>query len=370
MSNQSGVARGFFTLPQLWDAVTELVRQLDDAGVRLDGFYWCPHHPDGTVDGYALSCTCRKPDRGCCCARRGARRRPGRPGWSATSSTTSRRAAGPGAGRCWSTTAARRSGRRPPCASPTTSRPTSGGRPPHPRGGAGAEAAARTAGTGDEGGDAEGRRRRTGTEEPAGMTTANLSELINAFPHLRVAVIGDVMVDAYLEGASRRLCREAPVPAVEIESRHDEPGGAANAAANVRALGAAVRLLGVAGDDLEGRSLRETLRRDDVGDDGLVVQPHRRDHRETARGRAGSDAAALRRWRHHRGRARSGGAAPGRPRRRGRRADAVLVSDYGYGTLTPAVLERLGRSSAAAPRPVVVDAEGTGCGTPRSASRP
>ena len=61
VSNQSGLARGYFTLPQLWDAVTELVRQLDDAGVRLDGFYFCPHHADGTVDGYALACGCRKP---------------------------------------------------------------------------------------------------------------------------------------------------------------------------------------------------------------------------------------------------------------------------------------------------------------------
>ena len=189
------------------------------------------------------------------------------------------------------------------------------------------------------------------------MTTANLSELIRAFPHLRVAVIGDVMVDAYLEGASRRLCREAPVPAVEIESRHDEPGGAANAAANVRALGAAVRLLGVVGDDLEGRSLRETLRRDDVGDDGLVVQPHRRtiakqrvvaqgqlllrlDHGDTTAVEREAEAQllaaldAVHGW-----------------------ADAVLVSDYGYGTLTPAVLERLGALQRSAPRPVVVDAK-------------
>jgi histidinol-phosphate phosphatase family protein len=64
VSNQSGVARGYFaeeTLAGVWQRVTEL---LGAAGVPLAGCYYCPHHPDGTVTRYAVTCDCRKPHAG------------------------------------------------------------------------------------------------------------------------------------------------------------------------------------------------------------------------------------------------------------------------------------------------------------------
>lgn len=61
VSNQPGVALGRFPEAAL-DAVGErLAALLEEEGVRLDGFYYCPHHPHGAVPGYARSCTCRKP---------------------------------------------------------------------------------------------------------------------------------------------------------------------------------------------------------------------------------------------------------------------------------------------------------------------
>ena len=61
ISNQSGVARGYFPESALV-AVEERSRQmLADAGVPLTGFYYCPHHPDGVVLEYAIACDCRKP---------------------------------------------------------------------------------------------------------------------------------------------------------------------------------------------------------------------------------------------------------------------------------------------------------------------
>jgi D-glycero-D-manno-heptose 1,7-bisphosphate phosphatase len=61
VSNQSGVARGYFE-PEALDAVArQLGVLLADCGVRLDGFYYCPHHPQGTVSHYARTCGCRKP---------------------------------------------------------------------------------------------------------------------------------------------------------------------------------------------------------------------------------------------------------------------------------------------------------------------
>lgn len=64
ISNQSGVAHGFFQEPAL-EAVTDQLRQLlQPFDVAIDGVYYCPHHPDGSVPGYAVSCSCRKPQPG------------------------------------------------------------------------------------------------------------------------------------------------------------------------------------------------------------------------------------------------------------------------------------------------------------------
>ena len=64
VSNQSGVARGLFTVDAL-EAVRERLQGLfDDLGAHLDGFYWCPHHPAGRVSEYAVLCRCRKPEPG------------------------------------------------------------------------------------------------------------------------------------------------------------------------------------------------------------------------------------------------------------------------------------------------------------------
>jgi D-glycero-D-manno-heptose 1,7-bisphosphate phosphatase len=64
VSNQSGVARGFFT-ENVVDAVHErMATLLAEGGARIDAYYYCPHHPDGKVPEYAQTCSCRKPGRG------------------------------------------------------------------------------------------------------------------------------------------------------------------------------------------------------------------------------------------------------------------------------------------------------------------
>ena len=64
VSNQSGVARGFFT-ENVVDAVHErMATLLAEGGARIDAYYYCPHHPDGKVPQYAQTCDCRKPGRG------------------------------------------------------------------------------------------------------------------------------------------------------------------------------------------------------------------------------------------------------------------------------------------------------------------
>ena len=64
ISNQAGVALGHFPEESLKAVETYLQTLLADAGVPLDGFYYCPHHPDGAIGRYAVSCACRKPEPG------------------------------------------------------------------------------------------------------------------------------------------------------------------------------------------------------------------------------------------------------------------------------------------------------------------
>jgi D-glycero-D-manno-heptose 1,7-bisphosphate phosphatase len=64
VSNQSGVARGYFTEDALEKLKVKLQEMLAKSGVPLDDLLFCPHHPDGTVSRYSLMCECRKPKPG------------------------------------------------------------------------------------------------------------------------------------------------------------------------------------------------------------------------------------------------------------------------------------------------------------------
>ncbi len=61
VSNQSGVARGYFTLAAVEDLNRSIIADLDARGIRLEAIAFCPHHPEGTVTEYAKACECRKP---------------------------------------------------------------------------------------------------------------------------------------------------------------------------------------------------------------------------------------------------------------------------------------------------------------------
>ncbi len=83
----------------------------------------------------------------------------------------------------------------------------------------------------------------------------NLSSLASS----NVLIIGDVMLDSYIAGNTQRISPEAPVPVVHIQDNYQRPGGAANVALNVRALGAKAILMGLIGDDDTGKALNEEL---------------------------------------------------------------------------------------------------------------
>lgn len=186
---------------------------------------------------------------------------------------------------------------------------------------------------------------------------ADLPSLLDRFRGLRVVVVGEAMLDSFLEGGAARLSAEAPVPVVAVEERRHLPGGAANAAANARALGAQVTLVSAVGDDREGRLLREALAAHGVDDRCLLTEPHRTTQTKTRVVAAGQ---MLLRYD-----AGSTGALVGpaedalltRLADAVRDADAILVSDYGYGILTPRVVAALAAEQEREERVLVVDSK-------------
>jgi D-glycero-D-manno-heptose 1,7-bisphosphate phosphatase len=64
VTNQSGVARGFFTESVVDDVHRHIESLLAEGGVHIDAYYYCPHHPDGKIAPYVRPCECRKPGRG------------------------------------------------------------------------------------------------------------------------------------------------------------------------------------------------------------------------------------------------------------------------------------------------------------------
>ena len=101
--------------------------------------------------------------------------------------------------------------------------------------------------------------------------TAKLKQIIAAVAGRRLAVIGDSMVDRFLWGRVDRISPEAPVPVVRLEKETVKLGGAANVAANIRALGAEAVLFGVCGDDEAAGQLRELLEERGIDAAGLVA---------------------------------------------------------------------------------------------------
>jgi len=107
------------------------------------------------------------------------------------------------------------------------------------------------------------------------LSSKRLRHVLAGFAQQRILVVGDVMLDRFLWGKVSRISPEAPVPVVEINRESLFPGGAANVARNLRALGSSVSILGVLGDDNTGEDLRELLDQQGVNTDGLIVDLNR-----------------------------------------------------------------------------------------------
>ncbi len=102
-----------------------------------------------------------------------------------------------------------------------------------------------------------------------------MKDIINKFEGLRVLVIGDVMIDAYMIGQVERISPEAPVPVLAVQRKEYRLGGAANVALNLVALGAKPILCSVIGEDVEGNELLQLLEKAHIQSSGIVRSAER-----------------------------------------------------------------------------------------------
>lgn len=191
---------------------------------------------------------------------------------------------------------------------------------------------------------------------PALVQADRAVSLIDAFAGRVVLVVGDVMLDHFLIGRVHRLSPEAPVPVVEHSHDEYRPGGAANVALNLAALGARAVLISVIGADEPGARLRDLLEAAGVGLDGLVVDEGRQTTRkmrvvtdrlqQVARVDYESDVEVS---------GRIAAQLCSRLERLGAQADVLLVSDYLKGCVTPETMDAARKAAARQGIPLLVD---------------
>lgn len=171
----------------------------------------------------------------------------------------------------------------------------------------------------------------------------------------RILVIGDVMCDVYLWGTVSRISPEAPVPVFESMERRPALGGAANVAANLRALGCEVSLLSVIGADVAGQEIRTLLDKQGIAAAWLVEDPARPTtektrliaHQQQMMRLDREDRSPLDHAMSHRVCEHAQALLP--------EVDGVVCSDYGKGLCTPGVLGPIFEQARAAGRPIIVD---------------
>ena len=103
----------------------------------------------------------------------------------------------------------------------------------------------------------------------------DFEKLFHQFAQLKVAVIGDVMLDTYWWGKVDRISPEAPVPVVAVSKKEQRIGGAGNVALNLHSLGAAVSVISVLGKDDDGEQLTKLFAENNINTKYLVYSQQR-----------------------------------------------------------------------------------------------
>ena len=191
----------------------------------------------------------------------------------------------------------------------------------------------------------------------------SLQTVLDQLEGRRVLIIGDVILDQYIWGDVNRISPEAPVPVLEIASETTRTGGAANVAQNIVHLGGEVDLVGVVGDDGNGKKLIRMLERLGVDASGICIDSERPTSAKTRVIARTSDTSTSTHQQLVRLDRESKTPVKSEIRERlmenalGRipHADAVIFEDYDKGCVSASLIEGVLRTARRHGKPVVVD---------------
>jgi rfaE bifunctional protein kinase chain/domain len=187
-----------------------------------------------------------------------------------------------------------------------------------------------------------------------------LKKIVEAFPKITVTVLGDLVADEFVFGEISRVSREAPVLILKHRDRTVVPGGAANAANNLADLGVNVLPVGIVGDDEPGRLLLKYFRHKKIAVSGVLKDKSYTTVTKTRILAGMTHTARQQVVRIDREPQESPSSHLTRElylaaRNYAHASDALLVSDYGYGAATPAIVSTLREKGKLASVPIVLD---------------
>src|SRR5262244_1387859 len=191
------------------------------------------------------------------------------------------------------------------------------------------------------------------------MDYQRAQQIIGKFPDLRIVTVGDLMLDEFIWGEARRISPEAPVPVIEVKRESWHLGGAGNVVSNLLELGARAIPIGVVGADDAAKMLRDRFAERNARLDGIITDSSRPTTRKTrVVAHSGRQTQQL-------VRADREDRSPVSSSIEVRiiaafnqaisNADAVIVSDYDKGLLTPRVLRTVVESAQSRDRMVCMD---------------
>jgi len=183
-----------------------------------------------------------------------------------------------------------------------------------------------------------------------------MGDIVEKFQGCKVAVIGDLMLDIYIQGLVERISPEAPVPVLSCSSEKMVPGGAANVAANAAALGAHVKLVGLAGPDDNFHLLAEALKAfQSVDISGVLLAAECRTSTKTRIVSQRQQIVRIDREAEPVISAATEGLLIANAMPAIAQSDVIIVSDYGKGVLQDQVLSAIFGAARDAGKPVILD---------------
>jgi rfaE bifunctional protein kinase chain/domain len=188
----------------------------------------------------------------------------------------------------------------------------------------------------------------------------NFSYLIKKFIKKKIVVIGDIILDKYIYGETKRVSREAPVLILKYSHEGYSPGGCANATNNIKSLGGIPLCVGVVGKDKEGEKLLEIFQKEKINTSGIVID---KDVRTITKTRVMAGGFHTSRQQLLRIDEENEGNFSSSTRRKLLKmiskflkiADGILFSDYGYGVVNDEMISYVIKFANKKGIPVIVD---------------